>query len=312
MSSTGEVEPPAATTAAAEEVDVLLSRGPAPRSSAGGKPVDEERGTAGDRRGPGETENTAGRRRRRAAEDAAACLRPAAAGAMLACGVADLVVGALAIHFGSSQSYRLCDVPLAGWAVTYGAVLLCAGVAGLVAGSASFVSRVSGYALYVASLVLGAVAFCALVWGSVLAFSADRWRRIVAVDSARDALDIAPRPCEIELYQPVAASIIVAWVLVGAAGCSLATCRVFNPLPRALQASRRKCASLRPPTSRASSLAGSRCGRGHGRQRGRRAPTAALAGALGPRGSTTRMRSEHGPLVCFATASTSGKGLARD
>lgn len=227
MSSTGEVEPPAAT--AAEEVDVLLSRGPAPRSSVGGKPVDEERGTAGDRRGPGETENTAGRRRRRFAEDAAACLRPAAAGAMLACGVADLVVGALAIHFGSSQNYRLCDVPLAGWAVTYGAVLLCAGVAGLAAGSAYFVSRVSGYALYVTSLVLGAVAFCALVWGSVLAFSADRWRRIVAVDTARDALDIAPRPCEIELYQPVAASIIVAWVLVGAAGCSLATCRVFDP-----------------------------------------------------------------------------------
>ena len=228
MSSTGELEPPAATTTA-EEVDVLLSRGPAPRSTVGGKSVDEERGAAGD---PGDSANTPGRRRRRFAEDAAACLQPAAAGAMLACGVADLVVGALAIHFGSSQSYRQCDVPLAGWAVTYGAVLLCAGVTGLAAGGAYFVSRVSGYALYVASLVLGAVAFCALIWGSVLAFSADRWQRIIAVGSARDALDTTARPCEIELYQPVAASIIVAWVLVGAADCCLALLPHATPSPR--------------------------------------------------------------------------------
>ena len=106
-----------------------------------------------------------------------------------------------------------CEVPLAKWAVIYGALLLSSGGFGIVSAVTFFFARVAGYALYVVSAAAGAGGFGVLIWGSVLAFSFDRWQRIVVSQAL-------PSPCDKTLYHPIASVIIVSWVLYCA--CRLA------------------------------------------------------------------------------------------
>lgn len=172
------------------------------------------------------TRETLRRGWRRHAEANALWIRPCATGAIIACGVIDVIIGAIAIYFGvsrqgkqvrdnrnkhvilhTSTSSLQCDIPLATWAVAYGSVIVLSGCFAVCSGVTFLFSRITGYVLYVASVILGVVGFGLLIWGSVMSFSSNRWNRVVVSRAT-------PAPCDVELYEPVAAVVIVGWVLV--------------------------------------------------------------------------------------------------
>lgn len=146
------------------------------------------------------------------------CFGAALSGLMIAAGIVDAVLGAVLVYFGVSNSSLPCAFPLARWALTYGATSVCVGATGIVSGVLILLLPLVPVSCVVniASAALSVVTFGMLVWGSVLAFSDDRWHAILNYDAPELPAAVGGSPCAIELYRPVAAIIVVSWVLFGA------------------------------------------------------------------------------------------------
>ena len=146
------------------------------------------------------------------------CFGAALSGLMIAAGIVDSMLGAVLVYFGVSSSYLPCSFPLARWALIYGATSICVGATGIVSGVLILLLPFVSCVVNIASAALSVVTFGMLVWGSVLAFSDDRWHAILNYDAPElpAAVGGSPSPCSIELYRPVATIIVVSWVLFGA------------------------------------------------------------------------------------------------
>ena len=137
------------------------------------------------------------------------CFGKALSGLMIASGLIDILLGALLVYYGTVHSEASCTFAFASWAVICGAVSICVGATGVSAGILIIYVPVAACIVNVISAALSACIFGILVWGSVLAFSHDRWTNVMISPPA------AGPPCSIALYRPVASIVIASWIVFG-------------------------------------------------------------------------------------------------
>jgi hypothetical protein len=102
-----------------------------------------------------------------------------------------------------------CDVGLASWAVIYGAMSICFGGVNITTGVVSLFSWLGSVVTVSISLLIATANVGLLIWGSVLAFSNNRWTSVMVSPPASGA------PCAVDLYRTVSVIIIVSWVFIG-------------------------------------------------------------------------------------------------
>lgn len=138
-----------------------------------------------------------------------------AGGLKIANGAAEAAIGGLLVYFGVTHGGAVCSFPLAYWAVVFGAVSISFGGLGIADGIITLCLLDYMWWSFIANILTSQISFGLLVWGSVVAFSEDRWTKIIVSPPK------GPSECAVEFYEPVAIAIIITWVLIGKAWSGL-------------------------------------------------------------------------------------------
>lgn len=134
------------------------------------------------------------------------------------------VVGGVLISVGVKQANAACDFSFATFALVYGSLVIVYGGLSLIAAGVIASNHESSFGKSLDRFNRSLLAPCiggVFIWGTVLAFSNNRWNDVMVSTPAGGA------PCDAALYRPVAIIIIVIWSVAAAAcffGCLFACC----------------------------------------------------------------------------------------
>lgn len=134
------------------------------------------------------------------------------------------VMGGVLIAVGVKQANAFCNFNFATFAVVYGALIIVYAGLTLIAAVAIANNHESGFGKNLDRFNRSLLAPCiggVFIWGTVLAFSNNRWSDVMVSTPAGGA------PCDMALYRPVAIIIITVWSLAAFAcffGCLFACC----------------------------------------------------------------------------------------
>lgn len=143
------------------------------------------------------------------------------------------IVGGILLNVGIKQSGTKCDARLDTFAVVYGSLLICNGGLAILAGVlASLGKKGAGQSKVVSNALIKPLQLAMLgvfIWGTVLAFSENRWNNVMVSQPASGP------PCTKELYEPVAIILIVMWSFAGVlipillcVGCCALCCGIMS------------------------------------------------------------------------------------